>query len=492
VTVKDLEAVLVWAAGRQGPPQLEGPLDESALLQLVDQHALTARLVRRLHDDPAPWVSAAFRAELADQDLANRRKAATNLSAAAHISAIEKTGDPIMIKGLSTSLVTALPHTLRCGDIDLICRDAETATKVLLELGYQRTRPPFMHEVGEFTRGATEVDLQSYFPVHSYAGLDRDALDPNAHPGVWVQPAYRPTMRPVDWLLLDRHRLDHALPDGGRVSTPRPELLAIVLSAHAFMNFTNVWSISHREKPYVRLGELADLADLTAHPRFDRDIFAELVHRLDATDAVAWAAWAFESLVGPTDRAGAGDGRHPRCLWWSWWADVPVADGSWLRPDWYDMGQVTSALGANRVTLAGGRSRKLALDDPRALPRQLRLAADPGAWSASLKFDDDGSTITVTLPERPATPVQRVRVDFGSVASEVTVATETGSWRAAGSHLAVDLCHSGGSPELRVRFDPGLVGHSVLVGVAGTNANDEHTSGVLVPIDLLDSITAAP
>lgn len=490
MTAEDLEAVLVWAAGRQEPLRLEGPLDESALLKLIDQHALTARLIRRLHVAHAPWASAALRAELADQDLANRRHAARNLSAAAHISAIQKTGDAVMIKGLSTSLVTDLPHTLRCGDIDLICRDGEAATEVLLGLGYQRTRPPFMHEVGEFTRGAIEVDLQSYFPVPSYAGLDRDALDPDAHSGVWIQPAYRPTMRPVDWPLLDRHRLDHALPDGGQVSTPRPELLAIVLSAHAFMNFTNAWSISHREKPYVRLGELADLADLTADPRFDRDVFAELVHRLDAADAVEWAAWAFESLIGPIDLAGAGDGRYPRCLWWSWWADVPVAKGSWLRPNWYDMEQVTGALGANRVTLAGGRSRELALDDLRALPRQLRLAADPGAWWASVRFDDGGSTTTVTLPERPATPGQRVRVDFGSVASEVTIGAET--CRAAGSHVAVDLCNSGGSRELRVRFDAGRVGHSVLVGIAGTNADDEHTSGVLVPIDLRSSTTAAP
>jgi hypothetical protein len=156
------------------------------------------------------------------------------------------------------------------------------------------------------------------------------------------------------------------------------------------------------------------------------------------------------------------------------------------------MGQVTSALGANRVTFAGGRSGELALDDLGALPRQLRLATEPAAWSASVRFDDGGSTITVTLPERPATIGERVRVDFGSVAAEVTVAAETGSCRAAGSHLAVDLCHSGGRRELTVRFDAGQVGRSVLVGIAGTNADDEPTSGVLVPIDLQGPTTAAP
>lgn len=258
------------------------------------------------------------------------------------------------------------------------------------------------------------------------------------------------------------------------------------------MNFTNAWSISHREKPYVRLGELADLADLTADPRFDHDVFTELVRQLGAGDAVGWAAWALESLVGPVDLPRAEDARHPRCLWWSWWADVPVAEGAWLRPDWYDMAQVTSALGASPVTLIGGRSRDLGLDDLGALPRQLRLAPDPGPWPVSVRFDDGGSTITLALPERPATPVERVRVDFGSVASEVTVAGDAGSCRAAGSHLTVDQCHTGGRREVRVRFDPGRVGRSVLVGFAGADADGQHTSGVLVPIDLQGSTTAAP
>jgi hypothetical protein len=491
MTADALEAVLLWAAGRQEAPPMEGRLDESALLELVDLHALTARLGHWLKGVPAPWVSAEFRAELADLDLANRRQAAANLSAAAQITAIEEAGDPVMIKGLSTTLVTGLAHTLRCGDIDLVCRDGEEATNVLLRLDYRRSRAPFMHEVGEFTRGDTEVDLQSYFPVHSYTGLDRGALEPDAHPGVWVQPAYCPSVRPIDWALLERHRLDHRLPGGGRVFIPRPELLAIVLCAHAFMNFTNAWSISHREKPYVRLGELADLGDLTRDPRFDRVVFARLVHDLNAGDAVGWAAWAFESLIGPIDLPPALGAEHPRCLWWSWWANVPVAQGSWLRPDWYDMGQVTRALGANRVTLTGGRSGELSLHDRGALPRQLRLAQDAGAWPVSARFDDGGGTITLTLPDRPVAPVERVRIDFGSVASEVTLTAEAPSCRVAGSHLEVDQSHDGGRRALRVRFDPRRVGASLLIGIAGAEADGQPTSGVLVPIDLQGSTSAA-
>ena len=128
------------------------------------------------------------------------------------------------------------------------------------------------------------IDLHAHFPVHGYAGLDRDALDPAAHSGVWVQPGFRLSMRPIDWEMLNAHRVDCEVA-GGRVSVPRPELLAIILSAHGFMNFTNVWSISHRDKPYVRLGELADLRDLFTDVRFDPDLFARLVHDLDATSA---------------------------------------------------------------------------------------------------------------------------------------------------------------------------------------------------------------
>lgn len=486
-----IDAVLLWAAGRQEAPPMEGRPDESALLALVDLHALTARLGHRLQGTPAPWASGSFREGLADLDLANRRQAAANLSAAAQITAIEEAGDPVMIKGLSTSLVTGLAHTLRCGDIDLVTRDGEAATNVLRRLDYQRSRAPFMHEVGEFTRGDTEVDLQSYFPVHSYTGLDRGALDPDAHPGVWVQPAYCPAVGSIDWAVLARHRLDHRLPDGGRVYIPRPELLAIVLCAHAFMNFINVWSISHREKPYVRLGELADLGDLTKDPRFDREVFARLVQDLNAADAVGWAAWAFESLIGPIDLPATYGAEHPRCLWWSWWANVPVAQGSWLRPDWYDMGQVTRTLGSNPVTLTGGRSGELDLNDRGALPRQLRLAQDAGAWPVSARFDDGGASITLTLPDRPVTPVERVRIDFGSVASEVTLTTVAPSCRTAGSHLTVDLGHDRGRRALRVCFDPCRVGASLLIGIAAAAADGQPTSGVLVPIDLRGSVAPA-
>lgn len=482
MTAADVTTVLLWAAGSDRAPSDDARPDELDLLALVDMHALTARLVHRLESTAPSWATDRLRRGLAGLDDANRRKAEAHTAAAAEITAIEAVGNPVLVKGVSTNLATGLAYTLRCGDIDMVVPDAAAATDVVLGLGYERTREPFMHEVGEFTRGTTEIDLHAYFPVHSYTGMDPDILDAAAHPGVWVQPGFRLSMRPISWAMLDAYRVDRAVA-GGRVSVPGADLLAIILSAHGFMNFTNVWSISHREKPYVRLGELADLRDLVADARFCPDRFARLVHDLDATDAVEWASWAYETLIGPSPLPRTTRATYPRCLWWGWWANLPLATGSWLRPDWYDMAQVTRDLGANLVPLTGGQSALLRLDDAGALPRQLRLTQNAALGPVALRFSDGGSTVIVVLPERPAAHIERVRVDFGSVASECRLTGERPDWSATGSHLEADLATVDGHRELTLRFCDKVGGH-VLVGLADEDAEGRHPAGVLVPVAL--------
>jgi hypothetical protein len=271
------------------------------------------------------------------------------------------------------------------------------------------------------------------------------------------------------------------------VSVPDPALLAIIC-AHGFMNFTNIWSISHREKPYVKLAELADLRDLTRHPWFDVDRFSELALALDATDAIEWAAQVSEELLGSSPLPGLRASRHdhsvPRCLWWSFWADVPVGRDSWPRPDWYDMRVVTERLGANSVILVDGVSEVLTLDDTQRLPRQLRLGSAYPYSAVGLLIEDGGEKITVFLPSRSPGGRERLRVDYGAAATECVI-TGSQAWSAVGGHMDCRLAHLKDRRVLTLRFDPSFVrSQHILVGYTEEDAVGRPTASALVPMAL--------
>ncbi len=48
-------------------------------------------------------------------------------------------------------------------------------------------------------------------------------------------------------------------------------MMILIICSHSFMNYTNIWSISHREKSYIKLGELWDIFDLIKHPSYSEE-----------------------------------------------------------------------------------------------------------------------------------------------------------------------------------------------------------------------------
>lgn len=479
--------VLLWAAGLDVPPPDGLILDEDLLLAMVDRHALAGRLLRRLQvSPPPPWATSSVLSRLAALYDETRARLCLHTEAAAQIVAeFSASSQPVLIKGISTYLVTGAAHTVRCGDIDLVCSDGDRMIEVLTGLGYHRTRDPFMHEVGEFTREETEIDVHAHFPVHGYTGLDRSGLDPTAFPGVWHQMGYRMSVCEVDWTDLDRGRI--RTPDGAPagVSVPDPCMMAIILCAHAFMNFTNIWSISHREKPYVRLGELADLQDLAKHPAFDSGRFLRMVSEFGASDAVHWASWASRVLIGwnplPEVRGGGPSERFPRCLWWSFWTDVPVDLDTMLWPGWLDMATLVGALGPSAV----GLGRRLHVNDLAELPRQLRLSTGTRAPSWSIQVSDLGRTVAIWLPSRPDAEIERVRVDFGSNATEWSLVTKTGHQSVMGDQISCDLREDESGQRLELRYDSvTLSPASMIIGISDEDSHGNLTRSVLLPLTI--------
>ncbi|MBO3736637.1 nucleotidyltransferase family protein [Actinoplanes flavus] len=452
-----LTSVLRWAAGAD--ITLTDPdFDDQQLLYLIDQHALAGRLLRRLPAGPQ-WLRYRLGVPVAQQF------ADTLTRAAAHIRAIDDIvaalGDqppPILVKGMATGLLTGDEHLLRCGDIDLVCADGASLIEVLTGLGYQRTRQPFLHELGELTRDGIEIDVHAYLPVPAYGAVGCTDFSSPEHGETWRQPRRPSAMNPI------RH---DRLADGGavtvgRVSVADPCLLAIVLCAHAFLNFTNMWSLSHRAKPCVKLAELADLHDLVRHKDFDPARFAALVDDLDAHDAVRWAGWASTTLLGSNPLpVPAGTEPFPRCLWWDFWAHIPADREALLLPGWFDLSAV-SAL-ADRIELDSGRHAP--------------------AWSVEVYRDERQATVTVGLPQRTDAATERGRVDFGTIGTEWVLSG--GELTAVGGHHAIALL-----PGRRVRLCYHLADTTaqVLVGVAEQDAAGTLLSAVLLPAVLLSRI----
>ncbi|MFD4789825.1 nucleotidyltransferase family protein [Streptomyces sp. NPDC058459] len=442
--------VLRWAAGAHDLPE-DQDFDDRVLLDLIGQHALSGRLQHRLPTGP-PWLRDRLGGPVAAMH------ADTLALADAHVRAVERIvaalGEqppPVVVKGIATGLLTGEKHLLRCGDIDLVCAGGEPLIETLTRLGYERTRAPFLHELGEFTREGVEIDVHAYVPVPGYGAVRHADLTPPEHTKTWYQPRRA----------LSMHRIRHRrLVDGavtvGRVSVPDPCLLTIVLCAHAFLNFTNMWSLSHRAKPYVKLAELADLHALVQHPAFDTPRFLTLVEDLDAGDAVGWAGWASTVLLGTNPLpVPASTGPFPRCLWWDFWVRFPVDEEALLRPGWFDLATVMPLL-PGRIELDTGRP------------------APP--WTVTVRRDADRVTVTVGLPEQTDAATERGRVDFGGCGTEWVLSH--GRLTAVGGH---DICDLLPGRRVRLRYRIPRGGGEMLVGVAEQDSSGALLSAVLLP-----------
>ncbi|MGW3498152.1 nucleotidyltransferase family protein [Streptomyces sp. NPDC001020] len=443
--------VLRWAAGADTIPEDED-FDDRVLLDLVGQHALSGRLERRLSTGPE-WLRRRLGGPVVVMHADTVALAEAHMRAVARIvAALGEQPPPVVVKGIATGLLTGDKHLLRCGDIDLVCADGGPLIETLTRLGYERTRAPFLHELGEFTREGVEIDVHAYLPVPGY-GAVRDAdLTPPEHATPWYRPRRVPSMHAI------RHRrlVEGGTVTVGRVAVPDPCLLAIVLCAHAFLNFTNMWSLSHRAKPYVKLAELADLRALVRHEAFDTQRFLALVADLDAWDAVRWAGWASTVLLGRNPLpVPAGTGPFPRCLWWDFWARLPVDEEALLLPGWFDLAAVAPVLGS-RIELDTGRP------------------APP--WTVEVRCDGDRVTVTVGLPERTGAAAERGRVDFGASGTEWVLSD--GQLSAVGGH---DTCELLSGRRVRLRYRVARAGGKVLVGVAEQDASGALLSAVLRP-----------
>jgi hypothetical protein len=321
-------AILIWAAG--GPPPREPVYDETRLLPAVAAHHLEIRLERRLAADRPDWATA----KLIDgvTSLADEVRATTGRLYAALAEVLANVGEaerPLLGKGFSYRLLTGQDHMLtRSSDLDLFSQDLPGLRDSLVKLGYvvDHKSPPepfgrrVGHEYAKLNRGDIEIDLHSRFPAWRYPETvaDHRSTSPADNPGAWscVNDMVGGEVT-VDGLFADR--VERPGFDGAPVPVLGPEMAVVISCCHIFANYLTEFPSDFST---IRLGELANMVELTSAPDFDWDHFAGITVEHDASDAVAYVFALAEHWLGitwrpPANARRAGRAVPPRALWFA-------------------------------------------------------------------------------------------------------------------------------------------------------------------------------
>ena len=456
------EQVALWVAGAPIEwPEIE-PTSALAIVDLLDDHCLLGRAVARGLGsvELGGFGELLIQRQHAMQDLVDVQRAAIE-----ELIAEAGPGVVAVLKGMATFGLTNEPASLRTGDVDLVVAAEADVPALLRDLGYRQTRGPFMHERGEFTRGPVEIDLHDYYPV---MGL----------------PTARASERRASALgTPQRTRLSggELLRTAGPCSAPalrsvpvvEMEALVVIIATHSLMNYVNAWSISHREKVYVRLGELLDVELLTRHPNFRLERFERLSAEVGAADAAAFVQHLGHLLLErdlipggqPTSRS-----LPPRCLWWDTWTTSLPLTASLLRRNWYEIDRLFADTGVIRLSPGA----ILAIDPVTLVPPGVLAssAKAPALWCC---LDDDAMVLEVWARGSDPSGSLRLRIDGGSWSVEWSRSPDQALGSFAGTVLG-DVCDTGDEASLRVPI-PGGSSPKAFVGaaVAGPGVTTEAT-----------------
>lgn len=452
------ERVALWVAGAPvDRPDIE-PSDAPVIVELIDDHCLLGRAIAR----GLGMVETGGLGEmLVHRQLAMQELVEDQLVAVEELIAAAGPGAVAVLKGVATFGLTNEPSSLRTGDVDLVVAADVDIRTILGDLGYHQTRGPFMHERGEFGRGRVEIDLHDHYPVmHLPTGRSAAAATAEGRRPSAMGTTQAGILSGEELLRAARRCVAPAL---RALPVVEAEALVVIIATHSLMNYVNAWSISHREKVYVRLGELLDVELLTQGPSFSHLRFEQLVAEVGAGDAVEFVQHLGRLLLQrdliPNSQA-ASRALPPRCLWWDTWTEVAPSTGALLRRNWYEMDRLLDEVGSRRLS----NEATLAIDpDPADQEGVLVTSSDaPRLWC---RLDDAGGNVLAVGARcsEPDAPV-RLRVDGGDWSVEWSRTPDQALGSFSGN-VRGDVDDSGEEVSLRVSI-PEWASSQAFVGAA--------------------------
>lgn len=456
------QQVALWVAGALVErPEIE-PTSALAVVDLLDDHCLLGRAVAR---ELGTVESGGFGGLLIQRQHAMQELVDIQRAAIEELIGEAGPGVVAVLKGMATFGLTNEPASLRTGDVDLVVAAEVDVPTLLRDLGYRQTRGPFMHERGEFTRGPVEIDLHDHYPVMS--------LPTARASGRRASALGTPRSGRLSGAELLRTARPCSAPALRSVPVVEPEALAVIIATHILMNYVNAWSISHREKVYVRLGELLDVELLTRHPNFRLERFERLSAEVGAADATAFVQHLGHLLLERDLIPGgqpASRSLPPRCLWWDTWTTSVPTTASLLRRNWYEIDRLFADTGV--VCLSPGATLVI---DPATLVQPGVLASSAGAPGLWCCLHADGMVLEVGSRGFDPDDSLRLRIDGGSWSVEWSRSPDQALGSFAGTVLG-EVHDAGDEASLRVAI-PGGSSPEAFVGaaVAGPGVTAEAT-----------------
>lgn len=457
---KDITALVKLLNGKLTK---QDEFNEKNILELIRLHNIPGRIKEIIYRyELVNLFSTAFMNKIDDMEKAFFCGVNRNIMAMQEISKAlsSEKNKPIVIKGYTNYIMTNNTKVIRLGDIDVLPYDIEEFVLTVKKLGYIKTKEPFMHEEGEYCKDEIEIDIHKFFPVYRYDALLKTEELKNTL-------KYEMPYEKICIDELERHciRSDNY----SDIVVADANIMILIICSHAFMNYTNIWSISHREKAYVKLGELWDILDLVNHSSYSESTLLKLAEKYQATDCMLWTGLILELIFkkNPLPIYGIKPNslymEFPKCLWWNIWERLSTTVEELLSNDWYDMDKVLNEIGYNQLCQGCYSSE------------ELKKVYKIGAGKLLFELYDNLIIIyrkkNVQLDQE-----EHYRIDFGINAIEITISKNEILFGGDSKIIKSNVTSSMISVE--------LVGDGFLLGYMLLNKGncDENNLQVLIPI----------
>lgn len=383
--------------------------EEEQLIQLIILHNIPGRILSCIEKhNLGKYFSSVFLQSLSDISKSFFYDVSANIDAVAEtLTAIKNKDDrfPIVIKGFSNYLLTDNAIVIRRGDIDIVPVDIEEYISILSSSGYRMTKGPFLHEAGEYSKDGIEFDIHRFFPVYRY---DEQIKNLKKLRGIPFEMPYEI----IDYSMLKNNSFKSLKNHG--IVVADANMMILIICSHSFMNYTNIWSISHREKSYIKLGELWDIFDLIKHPSYSEEKLSGYIKYFKAEDCVSWTGAILNELFNynplpcvtvPFENVNRV---FPKCLWWHIWEYLPTTREQLLSNDWYDIGGVFEIIGENKIPLYSKQQAQ-----------QLFIKYSIGIIDLYFTVTDEMIIIDRAYIKKDINC--HIRIDFGNMAVELSI-----------------------------------------------------------------------
>lgn len=383
--------------------------EEDELLKLIVLHNIPGRVYSCIENYGLKrFFSKKFIESLVDSCKLFFKDVSANIEAVAETLVIINDMNeelPIVIKGFSNYLLSDNVNSIRRGDIDILPANVDEYISVLIELGYVLTKEPFLHEAGEYSKDGVEFDVHRFFPVYRYDDRIRKAKKLNGVP-------FEMPYEIIPYSMLKNNSYKSLKKHGIMVADAN--MMILIICSHSFMNYTNIWSISHREKTYIKLGELWDIYDLMKHPSYSEEKLRRYIKYFKAEDCVSWTGSILKELFNcnplPCVTIPFKDVRNvfPKCLWWHIWEYLPTTREQLLSNDWYDIYEVFDTIGENKI-------------QPYSMQQARQLCNTYAIGDIDLRFSITDKMIVIDRECVEKDTKCHFRIDFGNMAIEFCV-----------------------------------------------------------------------